>query len=208
MPSAFPCRPLANGQTHPSRPTGREGCVSGCCISGCVPRCARNPGCVFRGAVCCCARWDAMCRGVVYVPGCRDSGCCIPDCCIPGHAIRAVTLGAAPGTLQAVLLVGRTRFDRLAFEGFARLEVVGHPDREAAVVPLLFDVDHAHEPVAVRGEGFTCSPNVCPFPETVAGGPAECEMASVRRLVSVRSLSLDAHAHRLPVTVLSGGGAG
>ena len=28
------------------------------------------------------------------------------------------------------------------------VEVVGHPDREAAVVPLLFDVDHAHEPVA------------------------------------------------------------
>ena len=162
---------------------------------------SRDPGCIPRCCVLLCTFGDVVCRGAVYVPG----------YCVSGHAIWVVcpvSRDAAPGTLQAVFLVGRTRFDRLAFEGFARLEVVGHPDREAAVVPLLFDVDHAHEPVAVCGEGFTCSPNVCPFPETVAGWPAECEMASVRRLVSVRSLSLDAHAHRLPVTVLSGGGAG
>ena len=106
---------------------------------------SRDPGCIPRCCVLLCTFGDVVCRGAVYVPG----------YCVSGHAIRVVcpvSRDAAPGTLQAVFLVGRTRFDRLAFEGFARLEVVGHSDREAAVVPLLFDVDHAHEPVAAGAD--------------------------------------------------------
>ena len=50
---------------------------------------------------------------------CVRSGILCFGSCDPGRVSR----DAAPGALQAVLLVGRTCFDRLAFEGFARLEV-------------------------------------------------------------------------------------
>ena len=79
---------------------------------------SRDPGCIPRCCVLLCTFGDVKCRGAVYVPG----------YCVSGHAIRVVCPVMLPsGTLQAVFLVGRTCFDRLAFECFARLEACRSP---------------------------------------------------------------------------------
>jgi hypothetical protein len=116
--SAGPCRPLATGQTPPpGRLLGRGRFRM--LLFGFLCSLSRDPGCIPRCCVLQCTLGDLVCHDAVYVPG----------YCVSGHAIWVVcpvSHDAAPGTVQAVFLVGRTRFDRLAFEGFALLEVVGH----------------------------------------------------------------------------------